>query len=53
MIFLVIKPTISKLILLENYTCSEKYVLWLVTSLHSTGSPKIGLTQKYTTDEVL
>jgi hypothetical protein len=41
MIFLVIKPTISKLILPENNTCSEKSILWAVARIYSIASPKI------------
>jgi hypothetical protein len=48
--FLVIKATVSELILPENPTCPEKYILWSAARVHSTRSPKIGFTQKYFTD---
>jgi hypothetical protein len=37
----------------ENYKSSEKIILWSIASLHSTGSPKIGFTQKYFPEKVL
>jgi hypothetical protein len=42
--------TDSEINLPENHTSSEKSILWLVESLYSAGSPKIGFTQKYCTD---
>jgi hypothetical protein len=37
----------------ENHRSSEKFILWSVARIHSTGSSKIGLTQKYCTEYVL
>jgi hypothetical protein len=37
----------------ENHKSSEKFILWSVASLHSTGSPKIGFNQKHFTENVL
>jgi hypothetical protein len=49
-----VKITIdSEINLPENYKCSEKIILWSVASLHSTGSYKIGFTEKYITENVL
>jgi hypothetical protein len=50
MIFLVVETAVSELILPENHTSSEKYILWSVASTCSTKSSKIGFTQKYITD---
>jgi hypothetical protein len=51
--FIVKITTDSEINLLENHKSSEKFILWSVASLHSTGSPKIGFTQKYFTENVL
>jgi hypothetical protein len=49
-----VKITIdSEINLPENHKISEKYILWSVASLHSTGSPKIGFIQKDFTEKVL
>jgi hypothetical protein len=50
----IVKITIdSEINLPENHKSSEKFILWSVARLHSTGSPKIGLIQKYFTEKVL
>jgi hypothetical protein len=37
----------------EHHKSLEKFILWSIASLHSTGSPKTGFTQKYFTEKVL
>jgi hypothetical protein len=50
----IVKITInSEINLPENHKTSEKFILWSVASLRSTGSPKIGFIQKYFTEKVL
>jgi hypothetical protein len=51
--FIVKITTDSEINLPENYKSSEKNILCSVASLHSTGSPKIGFTQKYFPKKVL
>jgi hypothetical protein len=51
--FIVKITTDSEINLPEKHKSSEKSILWLVASLHSAGSPKIGFTQKYITEKVL
>jgi hypothetical protein len=50
----IVKITIdTEINLPENHKSSEKFILWSVGSLHSTGSPKIGFIKKYFTEKVL
>jgi hypothetical protein len=51
--FLVKITTDLEINLPENHASSENFILRSVASFHSTGSHKIGFTQKYFTDKIL
>jgi hypothetical protein len=51
--FIVKITTNLEINLLENHKRLENFILWSVSSIHNTGSPKIGFTKKYFTEKVL